>query len=224
MKRSRCRQRHEPNSISLQKPKEGGRVKSPEQPLTPARIAHILEGLAIDGQHYANNTYDQHRYARIQELARILGGISKDAPPLSTITPVTPKVGVDGAVFKQRELLLIRRRDSHQWALPGGAVEIGETPSEAVIREVVEETGIVMQADYVVGVFDNWMDRRETSHHLYHIVIRGHYVSGELLPQPEEIADVQWVQPEELPPQDQFHPGHYDRVVKVLDGAIGVMD
>ncbi|MCY0908566.1 MAG: NUDIX domain-containing protein, partial [Sulfobacillus thermotolerans] len=82
-----------------------------------------------------------------------LGGISKDAPPLSTITPVTPKVGVDGAVFKQRELLLIRRRDSHQWALPGGAVEIGETPSEAVIREVVEETGIVMQADYVVGVF-----------------------------------------------------------------------
>jgi ADP-ribose pyrophosphatase YjhB (NUDIX family) len=192
--------------------------------MTPARIAEVLEALALDGQHYANNTYDRVRYARILELARTLGQADPGAPLLSRITPVTPKVGVDGAVMRNGQILLIRRKDTAQWALPGGACEVGETPREAVMREVAEETGIEMEADNLVGVFDNWMDRKVLAHHLYHIVVRGHDVGGTLCPQPEEILEAGWYRAGALPLEQNFHPGHYSRVLAALSGAIGVAD
>ncbi len=199
-------------------------MNRPEKPLTPARIAEILEALSLDGQHYANNTYDKKRYARIEEMARTLRALPTDVPPLSRITPVTPKVGVDGAVFRDSDILLIRRGDTRQWALPGGAVELGEAPSEAVRREVVEETGIVMSVDNLVGVFDNWMDRRVTAHHLYHVVVRGQFAGGTLNPQPEEVLEVVWCKPGELPRPEEFHPGHYERILKALQGTVGYVD
>ncbi|MCL4496456.1 MAG: NUDIX hydrolase N-terminal domain-containing protein [Firmicutes bacterium] len=192
--------------------------------LTPARIGHILEGLALDGLHYAENEYDRSRYGRILELARALGHVPEDAPLLSKVVPVTPKVGVDGAVMDGETILLIQRKDSQKWALPGGAVEVGERPSEAVIREVEEETGIRIQPDNVVGVFDNWMDRRVMSHHLYHIVIRAHKTGGTINPQPEEVLAAGWFNVSQLPPADLFHPGHYDRVLKSLRGLVGAVD
>jgi ADP-ribose pyrophosphatase YjhB (NUDIX family) len=195
-----------------------------ERRLTPARIAHILEGLALDGRYYADNDYDKTRYNRILELARALENLPHDAPLLSEVVPVTPKVGVDGAVIAQEAILLIQRKDTQKWAMPGGAVEVGERPSEAVIREVQEETGIVIQPDNVVGVFDNWMDRDVVSHHLYHIVVRGHKIRGKIEPQPEEILEARWFNLAELPPRDQFHPGHYDRVLKSLRGTVGALD
>ncbi len=192
--------------------------------LTPARIAEILEALAIDGKHYANNIYDRTRYDRIWELARALGQVDPHAPLLSTITPVTPKVGVDGAVILDGKILLIRRRDTGLWALPGGACEVGETPREAVQREVREETGIEMASDNLVGIFDNWMDRRSPSHHLYHVVVRGHAVGGSLLAQPEEILEVGWYSQDALPLVKDFHPGHHSRVMAALTGATGQVD
>ncbi|MCL4318718.1 MAG: NUDIX hydrolase N-terminal domain-containing protein [Firmicutes bacterium] len=192
--------------------------------LTPARIGHILEGLALDGRHYADNEYDKARYRRILELARALEHVPQDAPLLSKVVPVTPKVGVDGAVIERDAILLIQRRDSQKWAMPGGAVEVGERPSEAVIREVQEETGILIQTDSLVGVFDNWMDRHVVSHHLYHVVIRGHKISGTINPQATEVLAVKWFNLADLPPRDLFQPGHYDRVLKALRGVIGTVD
>ncbi len=195
-----------------------------QEQLTPARIGQILEALALDGQFYADNVYDKSRYNRIHELARKLGRVSADAPLLSPVAPITPKVGVDGAVIDHDTVLLIQRKDTAKWALPGGAVEVGEQPSHAVVREVEEETGIRMKPDEVVGVFDNWMDRQVIAHHLYHIVIRGHKTGGEITPQPEEILAVGWFNMAQLPPADAFHPGHYDRVLKALRGVVGYVD
>ncbi|MEG0309211.1 MAG: NUDIX domain-containing protein [Clostridium sp.] len=48
-----------------------------------------------------------------------------------------------GCIFNGRgELLLQRRSDSNKWGFPGGAIEIGETPQMAAIREAKEETGL----------------------------------------------------------------------------------
>ncbi len=51
------------------------------------------------------------------------------------------------------EVLLQRRGDSNQWGFPGGAVEIGETPQIAAVREAKEETGLDVEVGKVIGVY-----------------------------------------------------------------------
>jgi ADP-ribose pyrophosphatase YjhB (NUDIX family) len=49
---------------------------------------------------------------------------------------------------RQGRVLLVRRSDSGNWELPGGRVELGETATTAVEREVVEESGIAIRPDF----------------------------------------------------------------------------
>ncbi len=193
--------------------------------LSGRQIAEILEGLASEGIFWATNEYDNKRYQRIRDLAYKLGAEPVENTAPVPRVPVTPKIGVDGAVFNSHgQLLLIQRRDSGLWAMPGGAVEIGEAPSSAVSREVLEETGIQMKPERVVGVFDNWMDRRELAHHLYHIVIAGTAVGGEIVVQQSEVLSARWVDRNGPLNPNQFHPGHFDRLQHVWQGAVGYLD
>jgi ADP-ribose pyrophosphatase YjhB (NUDIX family) len=59
------------------------------------------------------------------------------------------------AIVRDREgwVLFMRRADNGRWAFPAGAVEPGETPAEAVVREVREETGLTVEPKRVAGVF-----------------------------------------------------------------------
>ncbi len=52
-------------------------------------------------------------------------------------------------------VLLHQRSDSHQWAIPGGAIEIGETAQHAVVREVREETGYLVEVVRLIGVYSD---------------------------------------------------------------------
>ena len=51
----------------------------------------------------------------------------------------------------QGRILLHRRTDNGKWALPGGAIEIGETADQTVVREVLEETGYEVSVVRLVG-------------------------------------------------------------------------
>jgi ADP-ribose pyrophosphatase YjhB (NUDIX family) len=55
----------------------------------------------------------------------------------------------------QGRILLQRRTDSGNWALPGGTMDIGETLAESAIREVKEETGFDVRIDRIVGIFSD---------------------------------------------------------------------
>jgi ADP-ribose pyrophosphatase YjhB (NUDIX family) len=76
--------------------------------------------------------------------------------------PDAPIAGVGAVIVRQRpqgtpQVLLIRRGQEPlkgEWSLPGGAVELGETLQEALCREVLEETGLVVEAVDVVQAFD----------------------------------------------------------------------
>ncbi|MEV7753997.1 NUDIX hydrolase [Streptomyces griseofuscus] len=52
-------------------------------------------------------------------------------------------------------LLAIRRADNGTWELPGGILELDETPETGVAREVLEETGIRVEVDELTGVYKN---------------------------------------------------------------------
>ena len=59
-----------------------------------------------------------------------------------------------GCLFdKNGKVLLQRRGDSNKWGFPGGAIELGETPEMAAIREVKEETGLDVKVSDLIGIY-----------------------------------------------------------------------
>lgn len=89
---------------------------------------------------------------------------------------------------EKNETLLVRthwRADT--WESPGGQVEEGECLEKAVCREVLEETGIVIQPIGMTGVYYN------TSSQILSVVFRAEYVSGEIKIQPDEIKEAKFI-------------------------------
>ena len=66
----------------------------------------------------------------------------------------TPKDDVRGVVFRDNTILLVKERADGLWTLPGGWADVNESPSEAVVREVYEESGYRTRAAKLLAVFD----------------------------------------------------------------------
>ena len=65
-------------------------------------------------------------------------------------------VSVTGIVFRDDgRVLAIQRCDDGRWVPPGGVLELAESPTDGVAREVLEETGIKVQAEQLTGVYKN---------------------------------------------------------------------
>jgi hypothetical protein len=69
------------------------------------------------------------------EMGLVLGLLASDAGY------ATPKVDVRGVVFRDGKILLVQERSDGLWTLPGGWAEVGDSPGDAVVREVREESG-----------------------------------------------------------------------------------
>jgi mutator protein MutT len=72
------------------------------------------------------------------------------------VASVPPIEAAGAAVFADdgRLVLLIKENyDRRRWGFPGGAVEPGETPEQAVVRETREETGVEVRVDALVGSY-----------------------------------------------------------------------
>jgi ADP-ribose pyrophosphatase YjhB (NUDIX family) len=74
-----------------------------------------------------------------------------DAPPANSLVPAASAVVVD----PEGRILLHRRDDNELWTIPGGAMEVGESIGQTVIREVKEETGLDVEPEAIVGVYTN---------------------------------------------------------------------
>lgn len=72
-----------------------------------------------------------------------------DAPTANSLVPAASVVVTDA----DGRILLQRRADNDKWALPGGAMEIGETLAGCAERETLEETGLQVSVDQVVGIY-----------------------------------------------------------------------
>jgi 8-oxo-dGTP pyrophosphatase MutT (NUDIX family) len=73
------------------------------------------------------------------------------APQANTLVPATSAIISNG----RGKILLHQRRDNGLWALPGGTMEVGETVTECIIREVKEETGLDIVPAYLIGIYSN---------------------------------------------------------------------
>ena len=100
-------------------------------------------------------------------------------------------------------VLLQRRSDNGLWGLPGGGVEIGESVSTAIVREVREETGLTVQIARLVGVYSD--PRFQVVRYADGNVV--HYINtlfvcrivGGTLQTCEETLDLQFFDPAHLP-------------------------
>jgi 8-oxo-dGTP diphosphatase len=71
--------------------------------------------------------------------------------------PAQPIVGVGAVILAPAGVVLVKRRYeplAGRWSLPGGAVEVGEPLEQSIAREVVEETGLIVEVGPIVEVFD----------------------------------------------------------------------
>ncbi|MDI6411134.1 MULTISPECIES: NUDIX hydrolase [Streptomyces] len=139
------------------------------------------------------------------------------APKANTLIPASNMLAVNA----EGAILLQRRRDTGQWALPGGVQEIGESPAQCAVRECEEETGIVAEVTGFLGVYSN-------PHHIVE------YTDGEIRQQyeaayigrpaggqptvNEEADDVRWVKPDELDKLD-IHPSMHEQIGHYLAGT-----
>ena len=87
--------------------------------------------------------------------------------------PRQPLVGVGAVIIEKGRVLLIKRGKAPllgEWSIPGGMLELGETLREGAEREALEETGLVVRAGDLLGVFDRIVPD-ETQRTLYHYVL-----------------------------------------------------
>jgi ADP-ribose pyrophosphatase YjhB (NUDIX family) len=77
----------------------------------------------------------------------------------------TPKVDVRGVVFNESRILLVRELlDGGRWTLPGGWADVNDRPSEAVEREVWEESGYQVRAAKLLAVYDRRLHGHRPPH------------------------------------------------------------
>ena len=121
-----------------------------------------------------------------------------DAPRANSLVPSVNVVVTNDA----GEVLLIRRSDNGNWALPGGAVDLGESLTHAAVRETREETGVDCEITGLSGIYtdpghvilytSDGEARQEFS-----IVLTGHATGGQPTPS-SETSEVRWAAPADL--------------------------
>jgi ADP-ribose pyrophosphatase YjhB (NUDIX family) len=116
-----------------------------------------------------------------------------NAPKANSLVPSVNVIVVNDA----GEILMIRRTDNDNWAVPGGAIDLGESVAQAAVRETREESGIECEITGLVGIYSdpkhvllytsNGEVRQEFS-----IVLTARPLSGQPTPSSES-SEVRWV-------------------------------
>jgi ADP-ribose pyrophosphatase YjhB (NUDIX family) len=181
-----------------------------------------LRDMAAAGLKYAQNIYDHERYAAIQQIAVEMLALAA-ARPLAEIEPLREAIfsraspllaGTAAVIDDDGEILLMRRSDNRLWNMPGGILEVGETPAAGVVREALEETGVRCEPVALVGVYDNRLWETGVIQHLYKFTFLCKPLDGgqvrETPSHAIETLEIGWFAEDALP--DDLFAGHVQRV------------
>ena len=131
--------------------------------MNSVELARELAALAQSGLHYGKDPYDRERY---EKLLGIANELLVDCSVLSMdeilqwraadFGYATPKVDVRASCLRegQGHVGPVKKRMDGRWTLPGGWADVNQTPVESVVREVVEESGFVVEVKRLLAVWD----------------------------------------------------------------------
>ncbi len=142
-------------------------------------LGRRLAALAQSGLTFTKDPYDAQRY---QELRKIAARIISRGSHIEAATVhealametgyATPKIDVRAVVFRPEHdaLLMVKEKlDGDRWTLPGGWADVGDSPSSAAEREVLEETGYQVKARQILAVLDREAPRHAHPPILHHV-------------------------------------------------------
>jgi 8-oxo-dGTP pyrophosphatase MutT (NUDIX family) len=104
---------------------------------------------------------------------------------------------------EQGHVLLGRRTDVMLWAAPSGVVQLGETPAQTIIREVLEETGLHVRVNRLIGLYTGpdfeWTYPNGDQAQIVSVFFDCAVTSGILQPDHQEFVDLRYFPPDHLP-------------------------
>nr|WP_211178386.1 NUDIX hydrolase [Brasilonema octagenarum] len=145
-----------------------------------------LQAIAQNGLTFSENPYDIERYKVLQAIATEIMSTYSNVEHsyildlfAREVGYATPKVDVRGVVFRDNTILLVKERLDGCWTLPGGWADIGDSPSEAAVREIFEESGYQTRAIKVLAVYDrNRQGHTPHQHYIYKLFFLCELVGG----------------------------------------------
>jgi ADP-ribose pyrophosphatase YjhB (NUDIX family) len=167
--------------------------------------AREIQALAQTEFHYSRDDFQRQRCRRLMQIAAEMISEHSEIEFVSLanafekqIGYATPKVDVRAAVFRTGKLLFVRERIDGGWTMPGGWVDVGDVPSHAAEREVLEESGFHVKARKVIGVYDGNRVSPMEVFHAFKIVFGCELIGGEARTS-NETSDVAFFGPDEIP-------------------------
>ncbi|MBU0561066.1 MAG: NUDIX hydrolase [Bacteroidetes bacterium] len=156
-------------------------------------IARELQSLGQTGLAFSEIDYDKQRYERIVDIsAEIVSSYTtlekENTKKVFMQQPgyATPKIDVRAAVIQDDKILLVREKSDGLWAMPGGWADVGDIPSMVAERETLEESGYIVKAKKLVGVFDaNRSGRPMEFFHAFKIIFICELIGGTAQPSDE---------------------------------------
>lgn len=198
-------------------------------PVTPRWLewAREIQALAQTGREYAENHWQRQRYDRLTEIAAEIVNEHTDLP-LDFIVKdfksqpgyATPKVDVRGAIFRDGRLLLVKEIMDGGWTMPGGWADVGDSPVEAVEREVWEESGFTVQARRLIGVYDANRVEPIQMYHAVKLVYLCEIIGGEATLS-DETSAVEFFAENQIP---EFLSGERTRLRHISDAFAAYAD
>ncbi|MEP4531780.1 MAG: NUDIX hydrolase [Cyclobacteriaceae bacterium] len=165
-----------------------------------------VQAMAKTGLTYARDSYDIERYEELTELTNELLAEQSNlelediALHFEKLDPYpTPKVDVRGVILREGKILLIKEKSDQKWAMPGGWADVGISPSENVVKEVWEESGLEVKVERLLAVWDKMKHEHPADlNHVYKLNFLCTSTGGAPKPGHEALA-VDFFDPENLP-------------------------
>jgi ADP-ribose pyrophosphatase YjhB (NUDIX family) len=148
-----------------------------------------IKAIADTGLVYAEEAYDRDRYEELKSISfELLAQVTDQ--PVETLKDVflpvkeypTVKVDVRGFVLNENdEILMAKESVDGKWTIPGGWADIGDTPSEAVLKEIKEETGFDTEVIRLLAIYDKRCHPHPPEiFYIYKIMFLCRIIGGEL--------------------------------------------